>query len=156
VKGHFWFQFEYLFPISDQLSELKRFSAAALLAPSIVPLIAMALVGISGDSMQGINALVVVWIAVVSYAGFYAFGYPLAKLLDKQDSLSIGTLLASGFICGAIVGLLLGIVVGSFLGSYKSPTLSLLFVFGWLGGLVAFVFGLMAKVRWSKGPFQHS
>lgn len=142
--------------MGDQLSELKRSSAAALLAPSIVPLIAMALVGISGESMEGLNALVVVWIAVVSYAGFYAFGYPLAKLLDKQDSLSIGTLLASGFICGAIVGLLVGIVVGSFLGSYKAPTLSLLFVFGWLGGLVAFVFGLMAKVRWSKDPFQHS
>lgn len=116
----------------------------------------MALVGVSDESMEGLNALVVFWIAVVSYAGFYAFGYPLAKLLDKRDSLSIGTLLASGFICGAIVGLLCGIVVGSLLGSYKAPTLSLLFVFGGLGGLVAFVFGLMAKVRWSKDPFQHS
>lgn len=116
----------------------------------------MVLVGISDESMEGLNALVVVWIAVVSYVGFYAFGYPLAKLLHKRDSLSIGTLVVSGFICGAIVGLLLGIVVGSLFGAFKAPTLSFLIVFGGLGGLVAFVFGLMARVRWSKDPFQDS
>ena len=116
----------------------------------------MALVGISNDSMEGVNALVVFWIAVVSYVGFYAFGYPLAKLLEERDSLSIGTLLVSGFICGAIVGLLLGIIGGSLFGSYKAPTLTSLIVCGGLGGLVAFVFGVLAKVRWSKSSFRDS
>jgi len=114
----------------------------------------MALVGITDDSMEGINTFVLFWIAVVSYVGFYAFGYPLAKLLDERDSLSIGTLLVSGFICGATVGLLLGIIGGSLFGSNKAPTLTSLIVFGWLGGLVAFVFGLLAKVRWSKDSFR--
>lgn len=136
------------------MSQLTRFGAAALLAPSIVPLIAVVLVGITDDSMEGINALVIFWISVVSYVGFYAFGYPLAKLLEERDSLSIGTLLVSGFICGAIVGLLLGIIGGSLFGSYKAPTLTSLIVFGGLGALVAFVFGLLAKVRWSKGSFR--
>jgi len=138
------------------MSELKGSSAAALLAPSIVPLIAMALVYIADESMEGLNGVVVVCIAVISYAGFYAFGYPLAKLLEKRGSLSIGTLLLSGFLCGAIVGLLLGIVVGGLVASYKTPTLRLLFVFGGLGGLVAFVFGILARVRWSKDPLQNS
>jgi len=58
----------------------------------------MALVGITDDSMEGINTFVLFWIAVVSYVGFYAFGYPLAKLLDERDSLSIGTLLVSVYL----------------------------------------------------------
>lgn len=93
---------------------------------------------------------------VVSYSGFYTFGYPLAKYLDRRNSLSIGTLLVSGFICGAIVGVIVGMVIGNLLGAHNAPTLSVLFVFGGLGGLVAFVFGILAKVRWSKDAFQSS
>jgi hypothetical protein len=136
------------------LSQVPKFGSAALLAPSIVPLLFIALVGISSEKLEGLNVVAVFWITVVSYAGFFVFGYPLAKLLDKRGVLSIGTLLVSGLICGAIVGVLLGLVIGNFLGSYKAPTLRLLFTFGGLGGLVAFAFGLLANVRWSRGPFQ--
>lgn len=138
------------------MSQVPKFGFAALLAPSIVPFLFLALVGVSSEKLEGLNALAAFWIAVVSYAGFFAFGYPLAKLLDKRGVLSITTLLVSGLICGAMVGVLLGVAFGYFFGSYKAPTLQLLFTFGGLGGLVALAFGFLARIRWSKSSLQDS
>ena len=78
----------------------------------------------------------------------------MAKLLDKRDHLSVCTLMTGGFVCGAVIGALVGLGIGAILGSYKLLPIAVLIIFGGLGALVALAFGLLAKVRWSRDPFQ--
>lgn len=144
----------YFLVVHSIVSQLKEPNFAALLAPAIVPFVAVAVIIGTGEHVRGLNSVMVFWTAVVSYASFFAFGYPLAKLLDKRDYLSICTLMAGGFVCGAVVGVLVGLGIGTVLGSYKALPIVMLIIFGGLGALVAFTFGLLAKVRWSRNPFQ--
>lgn len=136
----------------------EKFGPASLLAPAIVPLLVLAVIGNSGEGMGRLNALTIFLIAFVSYAGFFAFGYPLAKALDERSTLSISTMLLSGLQRGAIVGAILGLVVGGLLSSFSAPSLILLFslgglvAFGGLGALVAFLFGVLSSVLAPKDP----
>ena len=130
----------------------EKFGPASLLAPAIVPLLVLAVIGSTGEGMGRLNALTVVLGSFVSYAGFFAFGYPLAKVLDERSTFSISTMLLSGLIRGAVVGAILGLLIGGLLSSFSAPTLMLLFslgglvAFGGLGALVAFLFGLLSNV----------
>lgn len=130
----------------------EKFGPASLLAPAIVPLLALAVISSSGERVEGLSAATVFLITVVSYAGFFAFGYPLAKVLDERGTFSISTMLLSGLTRGAVVGAILGLIIGGLLSSFNAPSLILLFSFGGLvsfgvlGGLVAFLFGLLSNV----------
>ena len=136
------------------MTQLKRPVLGAFFSPLVIPVGYLCYVVASSERLEGLNELILFWITVVSYSGFLAIGYPLVKLLDSRNYLSIGILSVCGFASGILVGLIVWLVLGGLFRSLVSPSIEFIFAFGGLGALVAFVFGLLAGVRWSRDPLK--
>ncbi|MGB5630782.1 MAG: hypothetical protein WBM57_15550 [Woeseiaceae bacterium] len=131
------------------MRELKDYGNAAWTAPLVVPIVVAVLSLVVDRGFTELAALMVFFAAVVSYAGSFALGYPLAILLDRKGALSMWTLTVIGLTGGGLVGVVVPLFLPRLFGPYTLPPSGFILALAGFGALVAISFGLMAKVRWT-------
>jgi hypothetical protein len=125
----------------------SRYISAFLIAPSVAPIIVLALIAI-GDS-RDLNDMLFIGATVLlaSYSGAVVFGLPVVRALDQRRLLNLGSLLLSGIVVGVLVFIIAAMLVFGSGETLANIEILSVVLGGVMGVAVAMAFGLIAGVQ---------
>jgi hypothetical protein len=127
--------------------KLSRRIFAFLIAPSVAPVIVLALVSIGEprdlNDVVSIGAIVL----LASYSGAVLFGVPVVQILNRYSLLNLGSLALAGIVAGIFVFVIAAMLVVGVDETLANIEVLSVVLGGVIGIAVAMTFGLIAGVQ---------